>query len=73
MEKSTWRDRRSFGPTIIRPDDKASWRAICTWCCFRVGTTCTHQRPSRRIPNPEATPDWCELLADMIAEAKAKP
>jgi hypothetical protein len=72
MTKSTWRDRRSFGPTIIHGDGD-ELRAICTWCCFRVGDSCTHKSPPRRIPNPEATPEWCELLADMMAEAKAKP
>jgi hypothetical protein len=64
-----WRDRRSFGPGVIHEPD-GSFRPICTWCVFRVGDTCTHVKPSRRLADPENTPIWCEMRADMIRDAK---
>ena len=71
MKKSTWRDKRTFGPAVEHMKD-GSFRAICTWCCFRVGDTCTHVKPSRKIPDAENTPEWCEMREDMIRDAKER-
>ncbi len=65
--KSKWREKRSFGP-IVQQEPDGSLRAHCSWCCFRVGDTCTHVRPSRRIPDSENTPEWCEMRAQMLAD-----
>lgn len=70
MSKSnTWRSRRSFGPAVIH-EDGGSLRAICTWCVFRVGDTCTHVRPSRKIPDSENTPEWCEMREAMLRDTE---
>jgi hypothetical protein len=65
---NAWRDRRTFGPAIIHNND--GFRAVCTWCTFRVGTSCTHVKPPRRISDPENTPEWCEMLDDTMREAR---
>lgn len=69
VKMSEWRKKRTFGPTIERCKD-GSFRALCTWCAFRVGDTCTYVKPSRRMSDPENTPEWCEMLDDMMQEAK---
>lgn len=69
MNKKTWRDKRTFGPAIEHMPD-GSFRPICTWCTFRVGTGCTHVNPPRRLDDPENTPDWCEMRDDMLRDAK---
>lgn len=69
-----WRDRRSFGPTLTHGDD-GSFQASCTWCAFRVNVSCTHKKPARIIPDPEHTPEWCEMREGMlrdVAEVAAK-
>lgn len=65
---STWREKRTFGPIVEHKD--GSFRAHCTWCAFRVGDTCTHVKPSRRMPDPENTPEWCAMRDDLLREAK---
>lgn len=65
--KQTWRDKRTFGPIVQREPD-GSLRALCTWCVFRVGNGCTHVKPSRTLPDPENTPEWCELREDMLRD-----
>lgn len=65
---------RSFGPNVEHNDD-GTLRATCNWCCFRVGSACTHVKPTRQIPDPSDTPDWCEMKAGMlrdVAEMVAK-
>ena len=66
--KEGWRDRRSFGPTVIREPD--GLRPVCTWCVFRVYRTCTHKTPSRTLDDTENTPDWCEMRASMIRDVE---
>lgn len=68
MKMTEWQKKRTFGPTIEQLKD-GSFRGLCTWCAFRVGNGCTHVRPSRRLPDPENTPEWCEMLDDMMREA----
>lgn len=65
-----WREERTFGPTVEHKDGSDALRAHCTWCAFRVGDTCTHQRPSRKIPDPENTPEWCIMLPGMLKEVR---
>ena len=69
MKMTEFEKKRTFGPVIEHLKD-GSLRALCTWCAFRVGSTCTHVNPSRQIPDPENTPDWCEMREDMIQDAK---
>lgn len=64
-------DRRSFGPVVYHEKD-GSLRASCSWCTFRVHVTCTHVRPSRHIPDPKNTPDWCEMKSDMLRDVAAE-
>lgn len=67
---NTWRDKGTFGPAIIHKEDDGSFRAVCTWCVFRIGDACTHVKPLRRISDPEDTPQWCEMREQMIRDAK---
>lgn len=71
--------RQTFGPVIIHdPDtgsvDRSDFDARCYSsgfdCSFRVGDTCTHVTPSRKIDGLPATPDWCEMKAAMISDAQ---
>jgi hypothetical protein len=63
--------RRTFGPAIISSlSDEPSPRATCTWCVFRIGEGCTHKSPSKIIPDPGNTPEWCEMLESMLRDAK---
>lgn len=61
---------RAFGPAVYHEPDN-SFRASCTPCVFRIGNACTHVSPARPIPDPSNTPDWCEMKAGMLADAKA--
>lgn len=63
---------RSFGPAIVLSKDDGALSAVCTYCCFHVGDSCTHNKPSRIIPNYKNTPDWCEMKTEMLDEAKKK-
>lgn len=58
---------RSFGPAIYHED--GAFRASCNHCTFRVHVTCTHTNPSRFIPDPSHTPDWCEMKEGMLRDA----
>ena len=63
---------RSFGPAVIHEKD-GTFRAVCTYCHFRIHTTCTHVEPSRLLPDPDGeTPDWCEMKVDMLRDAAAE-
>lgn len=68
MKMTEWQKKRTFGPVAELMKD-GTFRALCTWCAFRVGNGCTHVQPSRRLENPEDTPDWCEMKADMLKDA----
>ena len=70
MKMTEWQKKRTFGPVVEHMKDDGSWRAYCTWCAFRVGGTCTHVKPSRQIPDPENTPEWCEMREGMLHDAK---
>lgn len=69
MKMTEWQKKRTFGPVVEHMKD-GSFRAICTRCAFRVGGSCTHVSPSRRLADPENTPDWCEMREGMLADAK---
>lgn len=69
MKLTKWQKQRTFGPVIEQRED-GSFRASCTWCAFRVHVSCTHVRPPRRMDDPENTPEWCEMRADMLREAQ---
>ena len=60
---------RTFGPAVHHEED-GTFRASCTWCHFRVHTHCTFEQPSRVIPDSNNTPDWCQMKADMLRDAK---
>jgi hypothetical protein len=59
---------RSFGPSVFHEPD-GTFRASCNSCIFRTNATCTHVRPSRGIPDPSHTPEWCEMRAGMLRDA----
>lgn len=67
MSKS-YRDG-TFGPVVREVDGELT--AACTYCVFRVFMTCTHQKPSRVIPDPGNTPEWCEMRDSMLADVRA--
>ena len=69
IEMTAWQKNRTFGPTVKQMPD-GTLRALCTWCAFRVGFSCTHARPSRRMTDPENTPEWCEMREDMLRETE---
>ena len=69
MKMTEWQKKRTFGPVIERMKD-GTFRALCTWCAFRVGNACPHVKPSRRMADSENTPEWCEMREDMIRDAK---
>jgi len=64
------RPPRSFGPAVVHEPD-GTFRASCTWCHFRIHTSCTHKKPPQTIPDPANTPDWCDMRAGMLADVKA--
>lgn len=70
MTMTEFQKKRTFGPVIEHMKD-GTFRALCTWCAFRVGNECTYVKPSRRMPDPENTPEWCPMREDMIQEAEA--
>ena len=66
---------RTFGPVIVQAAAKDSpFEAKCYSggydCTFRIGDTCTHIRPSRKIEALPETPDWCELKENMLRDAR---
>ena len=61
--------KESFGPAVMYTDD-GSIRVFCDWCVFRMGTHCTHVRPSRTIPDIKNTPEWCEMREGMLRDAE---
>ena len=61
------RDGRSFGPAVRVKD--GTLIPECTYCIFRTGDSCTHVKPAMKLP-PGSTPDWCEMLEDMMSDAK---
>ena len=64
-------EKRSFGPAIISSlSEESSPRATCSWCVFRIGGSCTHKSPSKIIPDPGNTPEWCDMLEGMLRDAK---
>ena len=66
--------RDTFGPVVFHADDTGGFEARCYAsgfdCAFRVGDTCTHVDPSRKLTGLPNTPDWCEMKASAIADAK---
>jgi hypothetical protein len=67
---------RAFGPVVtVNPSTHAVEKVSCSWCIFRsaahdAGYYCSHMRgPRRKIPDIEATPDWCEMKAGSIRDA----
>lgn len=67
--------QKTFGPVVFNPDGTDAFEARCHAtgfdCAFRIGDTCTHVSPMRRIDGLPATPDWCEMKAAAVAEARA--
>lgn len=66
--------QRSFGPVVVLPDGTDTFTAKCysgsVDCTFRIGDTCTHVRPSRKIPALPHTPDWCEMKRSALEDAR---
>ena len=66
--------RQTFGPIVFHPDDTGDFEARCYSgqfdCAFRIGDTCTHAEPSRKIEGLPETPDWCEMKASALADAR---
>lgn len=64
-----------MGPVVFHADDTGDFEARCYsgrfYCHFRIGDTCTHVRPARKLEGLPATPDWCEMKESAIADAKA--
>ncbi len=71
---------RSFGPVVaINPDNNTIDRVHCHWCIFREwaskhasgGNVCTYvdRKNPTQIPDPAATPDFCEMKAGAIQDA----
>lgn len=60
---------RTFGPAVIHEKD-GTFRAVCTWCHFRIHASCTFEQPYKTIPDSNNTPDWCQMKADMLRDAK---
>lgn len=66
--------QKTFGPVVLRADSTGDFSARCYAsgydCTFRIGDTCTHVSPSRKIENPPATPNWCEMKESALRDAK---
>ncbi len=60
---------RSFGPAVEHQPD-GTFSASCTYCIFRVHHTCTHADPSRQLPDPSLTPEWCPMLESMLRDVQ---
>lgn len=62
----------TFGPIVVHKDGE--FRASCAYCIFRAGSgannICRHVKPSRTIENIEDTPDFCEMKAGMLWDAR---
>ena len=67
--KSSWRESRSFGPIVTHKPD-GTFTPSCDWCVFRIGTACTYAKPSRDIPDPSHTPEWCEMRESILEDAR---
>jgi hypothetical protein len=66
--------QKTFGPVVFHPDGTGDFEARCYYgrfdCTFRIGDVCTHGKPSRKLENLPATPDWCEMKASSIRDAR---
>ena len=67
---------RSFGPVVVvNPKTNEVERVHCNWCIFRVwrhsSHACDHMdsRFPSSIPDPNSTPDWCEMKAAGVRDA----
>lgn len=67
---------RSFGPVvIINPSSREVEKVHCNWCIFRSWregkTVCGYQDRAnpRDIPDPSATPDWCDMKAGNVRDS----
>ena len=59
----------TFGPMVEEVDGE--FTAKCTYCVFLIFETCTYAKPSRKIPDPDNTPEWCEMRDGMLHDARA--
>lgn len=66
--------RKTFGPIVLQADSTGDFSARCYAtgfdCSFRIGDTCTHVRPSRKLENMPETPDWCEMKESALRDAR---
>ena len=66
--------QQTFGPIVFHADSTGDFSARCYGsgfdCSFRIGDTCTHARPSRKLENLPHTPDWCEMKESALRDAK---
>jgi len=67
---------RSFGPAVISTaSDTQIDRVTCSYCMFRNhhngADACTYKDRSNPtpIPDPQNTPDWCEMKAGAVRDA----
>lgn len=65
---------RSFGPSVIHSQHDGTFRASCHSCTFLINErgqkVCRYVNPMRAVPDPSNTPDWCQMRAPMIRDAK---
>ena len=67
---------KAFGPVVVvNPKTSEIERVHCNWCIFRTWRdgvcACRYadDNAPRPIPDPGATPDWCEMKAGAIRDA----
>lgn len=63
---------RSFGPIVYHEPD-GSFRASCEWCALRGYMdrhVCNYGNRVRPLPDIKNTPEWCEMRADMLDDAR---
>lgn len=63
---------RSFGPSVFH-EQGGTFRPSCHSCTFLVRygkDMCRYVNPMRAIPDPNNTPEWCQMRDLMIRDAR---
>lgn len=64
--------QKSFGPSVTFTEGRPP-RTSCitgqTYCFLLDGKKCRDKTPPREIPDPAATPDWCQFRAGIERDA----
>lgn len=77
-EQAEVEDFVSFGPAIRVNKESGEMAATCEHCTFVLifeghkWASCRHREPSRRIPDYNNTPDWCEMKEDLLRDVAAE-